>query len=100
MERDLTYEWNSEVFAYLLAAAFSKQRDLLIAMWALKVAHVFNDTDNWHIELVEHPDRLDCNIHCYVLRRGYYENTRYRYCLRYCQWRVACAGRKVYYQII
>ena len=77
-----------------------QKMDLLITMWALKVAHVFNDTDNCTLETVEHSDRLDCNIHCDILGSGDYEDTRYRYRLGNSQRCVACAGRQIDYQII
>src|SRR5215210_8413963 len=69
-------------------------------MGALKVAHIFNNAYNWHIELVEHADRLDCNIHCYVLRCSDDENTSDGYRLRDCQRSVPGTRWQVDYQII
>src|SRR5215208_7731509 len=71
-----------------------------LAMWALEVAHIFHNADNWHVELVEHADRLDCNIHCYVLGCSNDENTGDRYRLGDCQRSVPSAGWEVNYQII
>src|SRR5215212_1053836 len=100
MERNLTYEWDSEVFAYFFASAFSEQIDLLFAIWALEVAHIFNNPDNWHVELVEHAYRLDCNIHCYVLGCSDDENTSDGYRLGDCQRSVPGTRWQVNYQVI
>src|SRR5918998_6960507 len=94
MQWDLTDKWYSKVFTYFLATSSAKEIYLLIAVWALKVAHVFNDTNNWYVELVEHSDGLNCNVHCNVLRSCDYKDTRYRYRLSNSKRSVACAWRQ------
>src|SRR5919108_4279871 len=100
MERNLTYEWDLEIFAYPPSARLSEEIDLLVAMWAMKIAHVFNYSNDWHIEFVEHANCLDCNIHRDILRSSHdqYASNWYRRC--YCEWSVARTRGQVNYQII
>src|SRR5437867_7127581 len=100
VKRDLPYVWNLEILAYLLAPALPKEVDLLAAVRALQVAHVFNDSDYRNVELVEHAYRLDGHARGNVLRRSDYQYAGDGYCLRYRQRRVARAGRKIDNQVV
>src|SRR4051812_18745474 len=99
MKWDFTDKRNIEVFAYFLPSTFSKNMDLLVAMWTLKIAHVFDDANNWHIELVEHAYGLNCDIHGNVLGSCDYENACYRNRLRYRKGSVTSSRRQINYEI-
>ena len=69
---------------------------LLFALAALVVAHVLDDSNRGHLQLVEHLDTLD-HIHvCQLLRRGNYHSRLDCRLLAQRQLDVARAWREIY----
>ena len=54
-DRDFAKEWNLLAFGLEMASAVAENLDALAA-WGSKIAHIFNDAENWDIYLLEHGD--------------------------------------------
>src|SRR5262245_14308262 len=97
MQRDLAYEWNTEVVANFLTTALAEKINLIIAMRTFQITHILNHTYYGHVELVEHAYRFYSHIHSNVLWRSYNQYPRDGNGLRYGKRSVSSAWWKINY---
>ncbi len=70
VERDCPQKWNRQLLAHPLTAAPAKDVGGLTAMRTGKPAHVFDNPEDWHIHLFEHPQSASGHVQAHILWSG------------------------------
>lgn len=100
LDGDLAEEGDAEALGFMLAAAFAKDGVALAIAGAEEVAHVFNDAEDWDVDLLEHGDGLARVDEGDLLRSGDDDGSIERDGLHDGELDVASAGREIEDEVV
>src|SRR6266849_1110134 len=100
VERNLSQEWNAQVLAHLSSAAVAENIRSLAAMRTDEHAHVFDDAEDGHLHLLEHPQAAAGDGQADILWRGDDDRSRKRRALGERQLGVAGARGEIEDEIV
>src|SRR5262245_37916876 len=95
MERDFAEEWQTKTLRFMARPAVAENVRARIAVRALEVAHVLDNTESGYIDLSEHGDTAPRIDQRQILRRRNKDRARQRHLLRKRERRVTGTGRHI-----